>query len=582
MIRTTTFIGLCSLSLACALPGARAEDEIPTGDYPNATFSQASDSVNREGKPQQWQTAPDDALPEDFASGDELIKVWNAEPPTLTPFVSRDAYSTRIYREVLEQLVWYDVDTLRIVPGLAKSWEYSDDGLTLTFYLFENATFSDGKPVTAEDVVFSFDLASNPEIDAPVIRSYIADNVASWRAVDTHTVEFTLTKPYFLSLEVCGQHWILPRHVYGDYPPNVYNTEIRDVLVGSGPWKLERWDKGTQIVLTRNENYWGPKTPLNRQTIRYINSDLAELQEFWAGNADLIEPSSEQYTQYKSSQEIDGRNAEAFEYDSPLGGYSYIGYNHRRPVFADRRVRQAMTMLIDRWELIDTLRNGIGQVVSGPFYYGADQYNIDIDPWPYDPDAARALLAEAGWEDTDGDGVIDKDLDGDGIRDPFQFTFLMPSGSVITERLQRYVLDQCNEAGIKVQLDELEWSVFEKRLTERDFEVVCLSWTGSPESDPFQIWHSSQAENRGSNYIGYRNDEVDRLIEEGRSTLDYNARMEIWHEVHRLIHEDQPYTFLFSRPTVVFIDKRFRNVKRHPFRLYASEWYVPQVQQMRN
>src|SRR5690606_12660779 len=140
-------------------------------------FSAPSDSVNREGKPQKWQTAPDDALPEDFASGDELIQVWNAEPQTLTPFVSRDAYATRIYREVLEPLIWDDVDSFEWVPGLAKTWEVSDDGLTITYHLFENATWSDGKPVTSEDVVFSFDLIMNEQIDAPVLRSYIADNV---------------------------------------------------------------------------------------------------------------------------------------------------------------------------------------------------------------------------------------------------------------------------------------------------------------------------------------------------------------------------------------------------------------------
>ncbi|MFG0252502.1 MAG: ABC transporter substrate-binding protein, partial [Phycisphaerales bacterium JB038] len=153
--------------------------------------------------------------------------------------------------------------------------------------------------------------------------------------------------------------------------------------------------------------------------------------------------------------------------------------------------------------------------------------------------------------------------------------FRSPSGSSYTERLQRYVHEQFRQAGILVNLDALEWSVFNDRLLERDFEMVSLSFTGSSESDPFQVWHSSQAENRGSNYSGFKNADADRIIEQARRTLDYEQRMEMWHALHAIIHEEQPYTFLSNRATLGFLDARFRNVRQHPLRHYIAEWYVP-------
>ncbi len=596
-MRTRTTIA-CAFSIALVgTVGYGIADDHPTnsdhpkGDHPTATdkaakvdpghkyldaeYGTASPSNNREGKPQQWQAFADDELPADFIAGDSLINVWSAEPGTLTPFVSRDAYASRIYREVLEQLIWTDVETLETVPGLAKSWETTDDGMTHTFHLFENAVFSDGHPVTSDDVIFTYDLIKNEKIDAPITRSYIDDLILSWEALDEHTVQFKMKKKYFQGLENCGGIWVLPKHVYGDFAPEVYNTKIRELCIGSGPWTINAkdWHKGEMLTLRRNENYWGPKPALEKHTIRFIKNGLTRWQDFRAQKVDLIGPTSEQWAEYRDSEKL-AEVGETIEYFSPLGGYAYIGFNNRLPKFADKRTRQALTMLIDRDEVIDTLRNGIGNVVTGPFYFQADQYDQTIEPWPFDPDWAIEKLAEAGWEDTDGDGILDQDLDGDGVRDPFEIIFLMPSGGSFGPNFQRYVADKYAVAGIKVLLDSLDWSVFEERLTERSFEMVFLAWTGSSESDPYQIWHSKQAENRGSNHVGFINKESDDAIEAARVELDYDKRMELWHKVHQILHEEQPYTFLFNRPSLAFINSRFKNVHRRPLRLYTSEWYV--------
>lgn len=547
-------------------------NEAPASDI---TFSSPSSAVNRRGLAQQWQTAPDSQLPADFAPGGTIIHIRNAEPATLTPFVARDSYANDIHADVFEKLCWRDLDPpFHYVPGLARSWIVSDDGRELVFHLFPNARWSDGKPVTADDVIFTLDLVLNERVDAPMPRSLLADNVADYAALDRHTVRFRMRRPYFNAVGICGNLlWILPRHIYGEFEAETYNGRIGDLCVGSGPWRVESWDRGRQLVLKRNENYWGPKPALHKQVLRFITGELAELQEFWAGNADIIGPTEEQWIVYADDLRLKDRG-EAISYYTPLRGYYFFGYNLRLTKFADKRVRQALTMLLDRQAMIDTLRGGLGRIVTGPFYFGSDQYDTTIEPWPYDPDRARQLLGEAGWSDTNGDGVIDKDLDGDGVREPFQINFLV-ARSNLHERYQRYVQAQFKQAGIKVNLDQLEWSVFEQRFVSRDFEMIVLAWTGNPETDAFAIWHSSQVADQGSNIIGFVNDEADRLIEQARQTMEYEPRMDLWRQLHRLLHVEQPYTFLFTGPRLTFIDQRFKNVQRRSLRLYTSEWYVP-------
>jgi peptide/nickel transport system substrate-binding protein len=423
----------------------------------------------------------------------------------------------------------------------------------------------------------------NPKIDAAHHRGYIEPNVAGYEALGPHTIRFRMKQPYFNAVGICGNLlFIIPRHVYGDFDEPTFNRDISDLVIGSGPWLLDSWTKGQQIVLVRNENYWGPKPALRKQIIRIVSNELSKMQEFRAGNIDYLRrPSPEQWVQTVDASWFRERGAQAIRYYTPRAGYQYLGYNLRRPYFADKRTRRALTMLLDRESIIDTLRNGMGVAITGPFYFKSDQYDSSIEPWPYDPDRARRLLAEVGWRDTDGDGVLDMDLDGDGIREPFEFTFRVPSGLSFYDRLQRFVQNAFKSAGIKVNLDQIEWSVFLERLNERQYDMVSLIWTGEPESDPYQIWHSTQEANRGSNHIGFNDPQADQLIETARRTMDYDDRMRLWHEFHTLLHEEQPYTFLFAKPEQAFLHERFQNVLMHDYKLWQSEWYVPAQAQLR-
>jgi peptide/nickel transport system substrate-binding protein len=232
-----------------------------------------------------------------------------------------------------------------------------------------------------------------------------------------------------------------------------------------------------------------------------------------------------------------------------------------------------MTHLIDR-EMIckSLLRNPDALVPTGTFYIFGPQSDPNIKPWPYDLEKAKELLDQAGWIDTDGDGIRDKN----GV--PFSFSYMIVGGTYLHEQIAKLVKDQAAKVGIDMSIDPYEWSVFIQKVQNREFDAVNMAWGGGLAGDPYQIWHSSQIES-GSNYIGFDNPQADAIIEQARRTLDDDKRNKMYHRFHRILHEEQPYTFVYTRPEQRFLDKRFQNVIIHKLGLDPHEWYVPREKQ---
>lgn len=520
---------------------------------------------------------PMEGGPEEYPGdeGDWLVWCINAEPATLNAVTAKDVYASWIvgsyyWSNVVESLLDYDFDEVVLKPLLAKRYEVSEDGLEITIELKENIWFSDGVPVTADDVIFTYKTTINPKVDAHELANYYRD-IKEVVKIDERTVKFIMSQPYFKSLEVVGTMGILPKHIYEFDDPHEFNMRYSDP-VGSGPYVFERWDVGREIVLRRNEHYWGKKPKLKRIIFKPIANPVASLQAIRSHEVDFTRPTSEQFAEL-SIDELFLEGFDCLSYWEPLTGYAYIGWNYDTPYFSDRRVRLAMTHLVDREGIVQHLLKGIGKVVTGPFYTLGPQNNPDIQPWPYDPERAKELLDEAGWIDTNGDGIRDKD----GV--PFRFKFMITSGGGFPEKLAKLLKDEAAKAGIDVIVDPYEWSVFEERLNTRSFEAVTLMWGGVVESDPYQIWHSSQVEGRGSNRIGFVHPEADTLIEEARKTLDLDKRNKLYHRFHEILHHEQPYTFLITRPSLRLIDKRFKNVRVHKIGLNPHEWHVSKEKQ---
>jgi peptide/nickel transport system substrate-binding protein len=505
------------------------------------------------------------------APKDPETLVWHlgAEPDTLNPLTSTDAYASRIQGFLYDSLIERDNQTLEWKPKMAERWEISPDRRHFTFYLRDGIRWQDGRPVTVEDILYSFERIMDPKVDAPHLRVYYQD-IEKVEKVDERTVRFTYKRPYFMAFEFCGGIPIIPRHLFDNGED--FNRHLQGrAPVGNGPYRFVSWETGQKIVIERNEDYWGKaigKMPdIKRISFEVIAEDTVALQILKKGGLDFAGLRPIQWVRQTDSERFNRRFAK-YEFYTP--GYSFIAWNMRRPYFSDRRVRRAMTMLVNREAILQKLNFGLGRIVTGPFYIESKDYNREIRPIPYDPEGAKKLLKEAGWEDRDGDGILDRE------GQPFRFQFLISSGRRFAERLATILKEDLKTVGIEMEIRQLEWALFTKQLEDRTFDAVTLGWVFGLEQDPYQVWHSSQTE-RGSNFVGFADDEADRIILEGRKEFDRERRARLYRKFHAIVDEEQPYTFLFSNPYLVALHRRFENVKVYPAGMDPIEWKVARI-----
>jgi peptide/nickel transport system substrate-binding protein len=524
--------------------------------------------------------APSVATPpagEKAKMGDWLIRCFNAEPRTLNPITYKDYYAAIALGYMFDALMDRNPETLEWRPRLAESWVISPDHLTITFKMRKGMQWSDGEPITADDAVFSYQTIVDPQVDNARGAGEFKD-IASVKALDERTVEFKFKKPYFLSFEVCGGMTIIPRHVYQYTDAKKFN-EIRDKLVGSGPYVFEEWKPGQEISLRRNPRYYGKPAYCDRMVFKIVLDDITRYQKTKAQEIDRVGLTAQQYIQMADDEKF-LEHYKRLKYPTPESGYSYIGWNELSELFQDARVRRALTMLVPRERMKKEIFQDQVEIATGPFWPGAENIKIPtqadptIKPWPFDPKQALLLLSEAGWRDTDGSGVLKKNGRA------FAFKLMIPTGGGDGLAIAKVIREEMAKVGIDVTVMQLEWSVFEGKLDSRDFETVMLGWSGGIEGDPYSIWHSDGIANMGSNHISFRNAEADRLIMAARVEFDPVKRNEMYRQFHRLLHEEQPYTFLFRSQARAAVHKRFEDVKIHPLGLDDSEWWVPAGQRL--
>ncbi|MEJ2059575.1 MAG: peptide-binding protein [Gammaproteobacteria bacterium] len=521
-----------------------------------------------------------------YAQGGWIVQAFAMGLKTLTPFVSTDAYASEIQNYILESLLTRDPDTLAWQGLLARDWTVSKDGLKISFDLRRNATFSDGKPVTSADVVFTYHFIMNPAIAAPRERAYY-DKIKRVYAEGPGRVVFEFKEPYFNSLALAGGMPILAKHYYESYlkQPEKFN-QSKALLFGSGPYRLKEgkdWTPDVGLVeLDRNPRYWGPVQPAPRRLIwKIIENDSARLTTFRNGDIDVYGARPREYKQLVADKAL-AKRTRHFEYLSPTAGYSYIGWNESRkdkPTwFADRRVRLAMTYLTDRAGIIRHLMQGYAEPAVSPFIDSSPQHDPALKPRLYDLARAKQLLREAGFRDRNGDGVLE-----DAKGRPFKFKMTFFQGSEDTRRIALYLKDLYARAGIVMQPAPTEWAVMLDKIKHRDFDAIMLGWTSGVEVDIYQMFDSSQIENGGDNFIGYRNPKLDRLITEARGTVDEAKRMPLWQACERILYHDQPYTFLMRRKSLVFVDRRIHNLQVTKLGLNLGlvpmEIYIPSAEQ---
>jgi peptide/nickel transport system substrate-binding protein len=522
----------------------------------------------------------------DYAPGDWSVDAFSTNIKTITPLVSTDAYAFSVQSYVLESMIIRNPDTLGWEGLIAKSWKVSDDGLVITFQMRDNVVFSDGEPLTAEDVVFSFKFIMTEAIQAPRDRAYL-EKIKEVKANGKYEVVFTFKEPYFEALSLAGGMSVLPKHFYEAYlkEPQKFN-ESKGLLLGSGPYKLidpKNWtpDKG-HVELVRNERYWGDVQPsYNRVLWKIIQNDSARLTTYRNGDIDSYSARPLEYQELKKDQQITAKS-QNFEYMPPVVGYSYIGWNLERAGkstrFADKRVRQAMTYLTDVSRVIKDVFLDYAEPAVSPFGKTSKQHDSALQPYTYDLDKAKTLLKEAGYEDRNGDGVLE-----DKAGQPFEFKLTYFQANEDTKRMVLLLKDLYARAGVRMIPFPQEWPVMLENLDKKDFDAITLGWTSGIETDLYQIFHSAQAISNGDNYVSYKNPALDKLIVDARRTVDEDKRMPLWQQAERILYEDQPYTFLMRRKSLLFVDKRIHNLQMTKLGLNLGvlplENYVPLAQQ---
>ena len=566
------------------LPAATTRPRV--ADAPPATTAPAGErdeSWGRPGVPITWADPPSLATPphqmEGYAEGGTFVEVFEAQPPIITPYRYADVYGLRIVDQVCESLGTYDPKTMQLRGQLADAWQVDPDGLWLRVRINSRAIFSDGTPVTAEDARWTYqDFIYNPEIEADRFRG-------TYTAVDTievlsdRVIEYTFKEKRFDNVSQALIYPILPKHFYSQFTPRQIN-QGSGLVMGSGPYRLERLDPDNQwtppddVLLVRNERYWGPRPSLDRLRYRVIKDSLARLTDYTNGKSDMVRPTTDQF-RLKVDEPGFTDTTNPLNWINMRSGYSFIAWqcgerNGQLRPFHDQRVRMAMTHLIDRERVSRDIYKNLYSVASGPFSPSTEQADPGVKPWPYDMNRAKELLEQAGWRDRDNDGILENEQ---GER--FEFEMVFSTGAEATERMVTYIKDQCARLGIKCTPRPTDWSIFQTLLQNRDFDAITFAWSQSvPESDPNQVWHSSQIQNQGDNFIQWNSPEADRLIEQARRETDYSRRMEVWHELHRHFHAEQPYTFMLNMSWLRFVNKRVENVNTYGTGVEQREMFI--------
>jgi peptide/nickel transport system substrate-binding protein len=502
------------------------------------------------------------------AYGDTFITALSGNISGLIPNVLTDAASFEVADLVYSGLVTRDRD-LNIVGDMAESWTFSPDCLDLTFRLRPGIRWHDLQPFTASDVVFTWETMVNPRTPTAYREDFTA--VESIEATDPLTVRVRYRHPYARSLQSWSM-WMLPRHLLEPYMREGRLREApqnRTGAVGTGPYRFSEWRAGEKVVLLANPLYHDGRPYLSRTVFRIIPSQATMFLELKARGIDSAGLTALQYarqTEYPAFRKAYNK------YRYAANSYTYFGFNLRDPRFADVRVRRAFAHAINKPEIIDGVLLGLGTEATGPLKPGSWAYNPSVRRYPHDLARARALLAEAGWTDTDGDGLVDRD------GRPFRFELLTNQGNEERKKVAEIVQAALRDLGVGVDVRLLEWaSLLKEYIKKRRFEAIILGWGIGLDPDQYAIWHSSKIGPDDLNHISYVNPEVDALLEKGRASCVQAERVRYYHRFQEILAEDQPLVFLYFRDALPAVASRVHGIEASPsgIRYNFPKWYVP-------
>jgi len=502
-------------------------------------------------------------------AGDTFVQASIGDITGLIPNITTDGASHEVGGLIYDGLLRQDKD-YNWEPQMAESWQFSKDCLTLTFKLRKNVKWHDGKPFTADDVLFTYKTMMDPKTPTAYRNDF--EPIKDVQVLDPYTVRVTYSQPFAKALMGWGQT-ILPKHLLETWVQQGKLREAPQVLkpVGTGPYRFQEWKTGEKVVLVVNKEYYLEGRPyLSRIVYRIIPSQATIFLELKAKGVDMSRLTA---IQYARQTDYPGFKKDYNKYRYADNRYTYLGFNLKDPRFADKRVRQAFAHAINKEDLIEGVAMGLAQIATGPLRPGTWAYTDKVKRYPYSQAKAKQLLAEAGWRDRNGDGIL-RNKEGQ----PFAFTIRTNQGNDERKKTAEIIQERLKEIGVQTDIQTIEWAAFLKEyIRQKRFDAVILGWGTTSDPDQYPIWHSSQSGPEQLNSISYANPEVDALLEKGRATCHQSERVAVYHRMQEILAEDQPYIFLYYNDSLLAVSSRVRGIKPAPAGIDYNfiDWFVP-------
>jgi peptide/nickel transport system substrate-binding protein len=523
-------------------------------------------------KPVQPQIAEDETTPQD---GGTLIRRLQGDVSTLNPLLINSRYEHYVAFYLFTPLLQFDINLLPTTAGsLTDKYEVSADGREYTFHLNPHATFSDGTPVKAGDVLFTLRKIADPKSEAANLAGQFEKlDLAKTRVVDDKTIVIAFTQTLAPQLSYFGFLRVIPEHVYsqGDFKTAFVNT-----AVGAGPYRLVRRVPGKEILLERRADFWGVKPHLQNILFKIITDDDTSWNAAKRGDIDETSIGSDVWTMERNRPELQKMLDFRRFY---MLNYNYIAWNGRDPLLADKRLRRALAMCVDLQSLINNLYHGTARAMNGPFTPDQWSYNPDVPVIQFNPEEAKRELNELGWKDSDGDGILDKN------GKPLRLELFFVGGNMASNPFAQLYQSDLKKIGVDLKITAYDPSAFLERVLNGNYQSAYLSWDLDPDPDPFALYHSSQFPPHGQNFVFYSNPAADALMDQGRSELNHSKRVAIYRQFHALLADDQPYTWTIQVSNKAALNKRVHNVRESKgwglFLWYPGEldWWIPKSQQ---
>ena len=499
--------------------------------------------------------------------GDRIVFGVIGEASNLISCLATDSASREVSSQLFVSPLRYDKD-LQLEPYAASAYEVLEEGKLLRFTLRPGILWEDGVELTADDVEFTYRITIDPATASPYAEDFMA--IRSFAKTGRYSFEVRYASYYARALASWTAD-ILPRHILEGQ--NLRTSSFARRPTGAGPFRLSGWEAGSKITLSASPSYFQGRPYLDEAVYRVIPDLATMFLEAKAGKVDMMGLTPQQYLRQTGGPVWD-REWRKYRYLS--SSYTYLGFNLKHPFFADVRVRKAISHAIDRQSIIKGALLGQGIAAFGPYKPGTWAYHPGLSPYPYDPERARQLLAEAGFRAGKDTGVLEKD------GHEFRFTILTNQGNDQRIKAATIIQSQLRAVGILARIRTVEWAAFIKEFVNKGrFDAVILAWTIPLEPDEYAVWHSDNARPGGLNFVGYRNAEVDDLLTRARGIPDQEERKALYARFQEILQEEQPYSFLFVPYALPMVQARFRGVEAalagimHNF----PEWWAPVAEQ---